>query len=903
VIKLDALLAALAPLGGALDGPAGARAFTGFAHDSRTVTPGALFVALRTAKADGHEYINEAIARGASGVLCERLPAATSSLRAAGITVVLVPDARAALLAYARQTLATVRPRQIVVAGAVGKSSAAQAIVAALGNGPQIFSNGDRNDELGLPLALGGLDQQHEIAVIEVAAATGSELRRLAALVSPDILVLTAAAPPTALDAASVSFRDGLPALLARLDGAGGASADFASESPRSSATGERRGADGPQPIGAPSAAGVAERLLVVNAGDPQLAALLASHPPATARLLRYGHDQPGVAAAEVTARVEPSELDATAFAPCIEGARVGDWQRSGAGSGRVEAALAAIVCARALGVAVEAIRERLALLTPLPGRLTELAGRDGLAVLDDTVSANAASLALALDALRSRPQPHAAVLGEISGVASLVALDAQTVQRLLSLDLLVLQGHETAALARELRARAPRPERILSSYSARDSADALLRWGAARRTFAGDALQGTVLVKGSDGARMERVVELLLPDGAQPEAALVRQDAGWRLRTYVPSERPTWVEIDLGAIRDNLRALQRAAGGAEVMAVLKADAYGHGARWVARTAALNGAAMLGVASLNEAVELRKDGIATPILILGYAPPWQARDLALSDIQAAIFSDSVAEQFSRAAVDLGRRIGVHVKIDTGMTRLGVTPEEALPFVERLARLPGLELRGIFTHLATSDTDPAYAREQGERFAIALEQLRRAGFSFRHVHVENSGAILRGLPFAHTMVRAGLALYGLSPLPPGESHAPLRPALAWKTRVAQVKAVPSGTGVSYGHTFVTSRASRIAVLPVGYGDGFRRGPHNAGEVLVRGRRAPIVGVVNMDMTMIDVTDVAGVEEGDEAVLIGRQGDAAISAAEMAATLGTIVYEVVTQIMPRVPRQTR
>jgi alanine racemase len=336
---------------------------------------------------------------------------------------------------------------------------------------------------------------------------------------------------------------------------------------------------------------------------------------------------------------------------------------------------------------------------------------------------------------------------------------------------------------------------------------------------------------------------------------------------------------------------------------VLKADAYGHGARWVARTVALNGAAMLGVASLNEALELRADGIATPILILGYAPPWQARDLALSDIRATLFSLPVAEHFSRVAHDLGREIAVHVKVDTGMTRLGVLPPDVPVFVDAVAALPGLRLEGIFSHMATSDTDVPFAMEQGERFSAVLRELERRGHRFRYVHMENSAAVLRGLPFAGNLVRAGLALYGLYPLPPEETAVELRPAMQFKTRVAQVKEVPPGTAISYGRTYVTERSSRIAVLPVGYGDGFRRSPRNWGHVLVRGQRAPIRGVVAMDMTMVDVTEIPGVQEGDEVVLIGRQGDEAITAEDAATALGTISYEVVTQILARVPRQTR
>ncbi len=884
MIDLDDLLRATAAQGGALAGRAFARTFAAFAYDSRTVAPGELFVALRSETGDGHAFIDDAVARGAAGVLCERLPEGRNGWSAAGVTVVRVSDTRAALLAFAAQRLRDVRPYRIAVAGAVGKSSARAALLRALGapeGGPEVFTNGNRNDELGLPLALGELAPGQRTAVLELAAASGAELMRLGDLVRPDALLLTSGAAPEADDLPSTALRDGLAGLL-----------------------------DALQPGG----------LIVLNGDDPSLARLVAdAGDSGPRRLLRFGLG----ADADVAGTVS-EESAAGATLDLRYGEAVARARLQAPGRGAVYAALAAAAMAIGSGYALQEIAARLAGLPPEPGRLAPLPGRDGLTVLDDTFSAGAASLRLALETLALFPRPRQAVLGEIAGVRRVEDLGAETLRRLLALDRLVLQGRELAALGRELRARANEPERIVLTYSAQDSADAAwphsksptvaLRSGPAPSPLRGEGEAvggvclsgpgaGTVLVKGTDAARMERVVELLLPEAARGAARLVRQDEGWRRRTYVPGERPTWVEVDLEAIRRNLLAIRAAAAPAEVMAVLKADAYGHGARWVARTAALNGAAMLGVASLNEALELRADGISTPILILGYAPPWQARDLALSDIRATIFSLPVAEHFSRVARDVGREIAVHLKVDTGMTRLGVLPADVPAFVDAVAALPGLRLEGIFSHMATSDTDVPFAVEQGERFAAVLRELTDRGRAFRYIHMENSAAVLRGLPFACNLVRTGMALYGLYPLPRDETEIELHPALQFKTRVAQVKEVPPGTAISYGRSYVTERNSRIAILPVGYGDGFRRSPRNWGHVLIRGRRAPIRGVVAMDMTMVDVTEIPGVQEGDEAVLIGRQGDEAITAEDAAAALGTISYEVVTQILARVPRQTR
>jgi alanine racemase len=262
----------------------------------------------------------------------------------------------------------------------------------------------------------------------------------------------------------------------------------------------------------------------------------------------------------------------------------------------------------------------------------------------------------------------------------------------------------------------------------------------------------------------------------------------------------------------------------------------------------------------------------------------------------------VARAFSRAAVNLRRRARAHVKVDTGMGRLGLLPDRVLPFVREVGRLPGLALEGIFTHFSVADAeDLDYTRWQLARFQGVLERLAEAGVAWRYVHAANSAALLR-LPAARfDMVRLGIAMYGLPPAPQVPLPAGFRPAMSWRTTVAQVKTLPPGSYVSYGNTYRTAGAETIAVIPVGYADGFRRAPTRWREVLVRGRRAPIVGRVCMDQTMIRVDHVPGVRVGDEVVLIGAQGDDAITADEVADWLGTINYEVVSEILARVPRR--
>ncbi|MCG2768626.1 MAG: alanine racemase, partial [Anaerolineae bacterium] len=365
---------------------------------------------------------------------------------------------------------------------------------------------------------------------------------------------------------------------------------------------------------------------------------------------------------------------------------------------------------------------------------------------------------------------------------------------------------------------------------------------------------------------------------------------------------RPTWVEIDLEAIAQNVRRIVEIVGPQiKVMAVLKADAYGHGAVKTARTALNNGAFALGVACLGEAVTLRQTGITAPILNLGYTPAWQARGTVIHGVRATLFSIDVAQALSRAAVDLNAEARVHVKVDTGMGRLGLLPLDVVTFMQEIIDLPGLNVEGIFTHFAIADSeDKSYTLGQLSRFKDVLASLRMAGIEVPIVHAANSAAILE-LPESHfDMVRLGIAMYGLNPSTQVKCPSGFRSALIFKTQIAQVKDLPVGSYISYGCTYCTSRPSRIAVIPVGYADGFRRAPSDWGDVLVRGQRAPIVGRVCMDQTMIDVTDVPGVRQGDDVVLIGRQGRDVITVEEVAERLGTINYEVVSEILARVPR---
>ena len=410
----------------------------------------------------------------------------------------------------------------------------------------------------------------------------------------------------------------------------------------------------------------------------------------------------------------------------------------------------------------------------------------------------------------------------------------------------------------------------------------------------------------------MEQVTALLLAHPERAERLLDRQTQAWQRVVVMRADRPTWLEIDFDAIAGNTRLLKERVGpDVRVLVSLKADAYGHGALRVARTALQNGASWLGVATVSEAQPLRAAGIPAPILIFGYIAPWQAREAVQLDLRATVYSLDAAQSLARAAQDLGREVRVHVKVDTGMARLGLRCEDVagiVAFVERLRELPGLIVEGVFTHFATADSPlesfgREYALRQLERFERVLAALDARGLRPPIVHAANSAALLTLPQARYDMVRPGIAVYGLAPSPDAPLPAGFRPALAFKTQVAQVKEIPAGEGISYGATHITEHPTRIAVLPVGYADGFRRAPANWGEVLVRGQRAPILGRVCMDQCMVDVTRIPGVRVGDEVALIGRQGDDELSAETIADRLGTINYEVVAALLARVPRVSR
>ncbi len=366
---------------------------------------------------------------------------------------------------------------------------------------------------------------------------------------------------------------------------------------------------------------------------------------------------------------------------------------------------------------------------------------------------------------------------------------------------------------------------------------------------------------------------------------------------------RPTWVETDLDAITHNVGEFRRALPArVRIMAVVKADAYGHGALELAGPVLKGGADSFAVAFLEEGIELRLAGVKEPVLLIGYTPPEQISQVIAHNLTQTVFSLETARALSREAVSRQVEVPVHIKVDTGMGRVGLAPGETVAFVEEISRLPGIKAEGILTHLASADEeDLGYTYEQVKSFDKTVESLRAKGLDIPVVHAANSAGALNVADSHYNMIRLGLSLYGYYPsIHTRNDVIRLRPAMSFKTRIIYLKKVPPGTFISYGCTYKTDRESVIATIPVGYADGYNRLLSNRGEVLVKGKRAPVVGRVTMDYSMIDVTGIDDIKVYEEVVLYGAMDNDAITVEEVAGKLNTISYELLCAVDKRVSR---
>ena len=365
------------------------------------------------------------------------------------------------------------------------------------------------------------------------------------------------------------------------------------------------------------------------------------------------------------------------------------------------------------------------------------------------------------------------------------------------------------------------------------------------------------------------------------------------------------WAEVDLNALRGNLAWIRHRVGpDVKILTVVKADAYGHGLKQIAALLMQSGTDIFGVANLAEAQAVRSVGKGWPVLMLGALLPDEIETAVHDSVRPTISALDEAETINSAALRRKKVVPVHLKVDTGMGRLGVRAEDALKLIRQIQELPGLFLEGLYTHYASAEDDADFSNEQGAAFRKIAESAAAAGVQIPHVHANNSAALLHQSDTTFSLVRPGLLVYGILPEGKRADVSALRkffqPALSLKCRVGFVKVIPKGTSLSYGRTFITPRKMRIATLTAGYGDGYLRAGSNRAEVLIHGKRCRVLGRITMDQTLVDVSKVSDTKPGDEAVLIGAQGRESITASELAEWCGTIPWEVLTAITYRVPR---
>jgi alanine racemase len=842
---------------GQLFGEPAAHLFTSFCFDPRHAAESQLFVALKTERGDTHQFMREAVEHGVTGILCTHPP----DFDTGEISVILVRDTEAALMAWTRYMLHKVGTQVICVAGTAGKSLAVEAISRVLSSQYSVLHSVDNDlpGRLALPATLASLTPEHQFVVLELNVTRPGMMSEVVQVVQPDVVVLP-------------SLGSGIGDGFASID-------EVVAEN--------RLLLDRLSPTS----------LAVLNADDESTLTLIGA---TRARTLTFGVESFG---ADVIAYNVLSSVDKTGFDLRYGAERhVGRWI-PWLGKHQIGVALAGLCVGLHYNVSLEEGLRTLIDLPYLPGRMNPLNGLQNSLIIDDTHSATPQSMLAALDWLLTIkaqqtpdvPQRVIFVMGDMDHLGGQVGQAHRMIgQRAAEVvDVLITEGTEAALAGRAALDSSMHPRQVTMTYSIQDAVQAIRD----RYTLSEHDI---VLVTGGKTARMELVVSALLRD-EQDQKQLTRQDALSETAVLAQPSHLNWVSLDLDALATNVRGIKNWIGDSvTLMAVVKADAYGHGAVAVARTALLNGAEYLAVSSVTEALELREAGLDSPILVLNYTPLSAIRQAIRQRLTITIYDLDMARTFDRAARELGERLSVHVKIDTGMGRLGVMPKDAMNLFRHILNLKSLDVEGVFTHFASADEDADYTAFQLKTFKDLLKPLRASGFSFKYTHAANSAATLASKENHFNMVRVGLAMYGLIPSPTVPLPPEFRPVLSWKTVVAQVKTLPPNHPVGYGRTYYTQAEERIAILPVGYADGFRRAPNTWREVLVHGQRAAVIGRVSMEKTAINVTAIPGVSVGDEVVLLGQQGDEYLTAEAIAKQLGTINYEVVTSILPRIPR---
>ena len=787
---------------GQLFGEPSTQVFTDLALQPDQVEPGCLFVATQTLRGDGHQFMQAAVDRGALGLMCIEPPAFSSD----GITVIVVRDVERALLNWARKVLERFGTTVIAACGAGEQETAVAAIAAVLGTRYPVYRGPQRGSgRLALPLALGGLEAHHRMAVL--ALPTGA-LAALPGAIQPMVAALTGGEP-------------------------------------------ERGGAES---VAAALVHGLPEGgLAVLNYDDPALRAL-ADH--ASAQTLSIGIDSFD---AELMAFNIVTGRHRTGFDVRYGLERqVGRWTPL-LGRRQLMGALAGLAVGLSFDVPFADGLRALTEIEPPAGRMRPLNGAGGCLLVDDTAAATPEAARHALGWLAEVREAEGRliyILGALDGAGRDLRIQHRRLgeQAAEAIDLIVAQGG-LAMTAAQAALDAGMARRRVHMTSGPVETAALLRANLGPRDV--------VLVQGGRTAHMEDVVRALLHDPADTRwLAPAEADLGGWAR----AQRPSWLRVDLDAIGHNVRKL-RALLGPDVglMAIVAADAYGHGAFSVASTALQQGATSLGVACVDEGVALREAGLDAPIVVLGHVPPAALWDAIRSDLTLGVGSADLAGLGNTIAADLGRRLRVHVRVDCGTGRGGSAPPEVTAFFRNLKRWTSLSVEGAYTDLGVPGEAQAVLKTRLAAFQAQIQPLLATGLPLGVLHAAD-GAALLALPDSRlSMVRDNTLLYGLPPagmrLPDG-----FRPALTWTTALVQVRAparaardlLPGGGQM------------RTAVIPVGYVDGFRARPRAWEAVLVGGRRVPVCGPVGAHESVIDISVLPEAHVGDEVVLLGQQG---------------------------------
>ena len=835
---------------GQLYGQPVAQIFTGICLGPQPADKNQLFVATVTPNGDTHRFIERAIANGVTGVLCSRVPDCDTS----AVTVIIVRDTQNALMAWAKFILKRYQPEIIAVGGSSGKSTTAHVLQHVLSTRFQVHDNvgievENRNS---LPVSLASLMPEQRYSVMRFPITQPGEIESILGVMQPTVSILTN------IHHAHLEAYESI----------------------------ERVAEDQGRLLHALGQGGLA----VVNADDEyvRIARGMTTAKTVSVSIDNFGND---FMAYNVIVGVQ-----GTGFDILHNGKRyLGCWSPL-LGRHNLYPVLFALATAVVHGgMRVEEVLQAITTLETLPGRMKAFVGLNNSLVVDDTHSSNTESMMAALDwlaAVRDSRQNAIAILGEFDAHGDYAQYGPRLVgqKTFQSSNVLITQGAGATVIGRAAHEWGMNQQDIHNGYGTVGVLNTLFgRYG----LTSNDVL----LVKGGPEDDMGQLLEGLV----KQEMARTTSVRRALIRRTVGTGRPTWIEVDAGAIANNVRLVKQMIGAnVTLMAVVKADGYGHGASLVAQTALANGAEYLGVANVNEAIELRTAGVIAPILILSYTPYDCVRLAIQHNLTLSLYDTELAQAYDHAARDAGQRLKVHIKVDSGMGRLGLLPHESMALFRQFRSLPYLEIEGIYTHFSTSDSDQVHVAEQMVKFRDVVRPLRAAGFDIKYVHAANSAGTLTSADHHFSMVRVGIAIYGQNPSSQVTLPVGFQPAMTWKATVAQVRTLPKGHPVGYGNTYVTPREERIAVLAVGYADGYRR-QHNDGEVLIHGKRAPILGRVSMEKTVVSVGHIPEVGIGDEAVLLGRQGDDYIGADELADRLGTINYEILTNALPRVPRR--